>query len=276
MTPARVFPASFDRTVVAAIDARLDCVETQHRVRIIHAAESGSRAWGFPSPDSDYDARFVFVRPQADYLSLWPLRDVIETPLDHVLDVNGWDLSMALRLMLKGNAVVLEWLTSPIVYRTDARIAGMLADFAERAASRPAIVHHYFHLGRKQWETLGSGVVPLSLKRILYALRPAVALAWIDQHPDNIVPPMDMGRLLDDTALPSTVRKDVGDLMALKSVTREMGTGHTPASLRQFLDTAFHRDPPPMILPDPAARTAANTMFREIVAMLDIDPALGE
>ena len=87
-----------------------------HNVRILLAVESGSRAWGFPSPDSDFDCRFIYVRRSGEYLSLFPPRDVIEFPPDPLLDVNGWDLGKALRLLLKGNAVVIEWLTSPYIY----------------------------------------------------------------------------------------------------------------------------------------------------------------
>ena len=82
----------FDAATVERIQARLDEVERDHRVRVLWAVESGSRAWGFPSPDSDYDCRFFYVRRHDDYLSPWRPRDVIETPLDGVLDVNGWDV----------------------------------------------------------------------------------------------------------------------------------------------------------------------------------------
>lgn len=56
----------------------LHSIEAEHGVKVLYACESGSRAWGFASPDSDYDVRFVYVRPLEDYLSLVPVRDVIE------------------------------------------------------------------------------------------------------------------------------------------------------------------------------------------------------
>src|SRR5580700_6481627 len=115
----RALGPGFDPGIVAAIDARLRAVAEREHAVVLLAVESGSRAWGFPSPDSDYDCRFIYARPRNDYLSLYAPRDVIEFPLDRELDVNGWDLAKALRLLLKGNAVVIEWLTSPISYRTD-------------------------------------------------------------------------------------------------------------------------------------------------------------
>ena len=112
----RNIPPEMNAGCVAQIDAMLDSVVAEHDVFLPLAIESGSRAWGFPSPDSDYDARFLYVRPTQDYLSPWLARDVIETPLEGVFDVNGWDLRKALDLMTRGNATPLEWLRSPIVY----------------------------------------------------------------------------------------------------------------------------------------------------------------
>jgi predicted nucleotidyltransferase len=141
----RTIPTSFDPQVVAAIDHRLEQIRASEHVSIPLAIESGSRAWGFPSPDSDYDSRFVFVRSLEDYLSPWPKRDVIETPLDGLLDVNGWDLRKALTLLMKGNAVILEWAQSPIQYGVDPWFKDSFLELAAQVASRPHVVRHYRH-----------------------------------------------------------------------------------------------------------------------------------
>ena len=99
------------------IGARLAAVEQEHNVTILLAIESGSRAWGFPSPASDFDVRFVYVNPLEFYLSINPGRDVIELPIDGVFDIGGWDLQKALRLLIKPNPVIMEWIRSPITYR---------------------------------------------------------------------------------------------------------------------------------------------------------------
>ena len=91
-------------------------IEAQENVKIIMAIESGSRAWGFASPDSDYDVRFIYVRKEEDYLKLEKTRDVIEWKLDDVLDINGWDIKKALQLLHNSNPTVFEWCASPIVY----------------------------------------------------------------------------------------------------------------------------------------------------------------
>src|ERR1041385_3130769 len=101
------------------IKQRLSSIELNSNVQVLFAAESGSRAWGFPSPDSDYDARFIYVHPKDYYLSIDDQRDVLEMPVDGVLDINGWDIRKALKLFAKSNAPLFEWLQSPIVYKSD-------------------------------------------------------------------------------------------------------------------------------------------------------------
>ena len=106
------------------IQRELKKIEQEKGVKILHAAESGSRAWGFASPDSDYDVRFVYVRPMADYLRINPPRDVIEWQLDEVLDINGWDLQKAMRQIANGNPTPFEWDGSPHCLSYDPGMAG--------------------------------------------------------------------------------------------------------------------------------------------------------
>lgn len=176
---------SFDPETVSKIDQRLSAVCQEHDVFIPLAIESGSRAWGFPSPDSDYDCRFVFVRPTDHHLSLWPLRDVIETPMEGELDVNGWELGKALRLLLKGNAVIIEWLRSPVVYRGEAWFGDGFLDVANRFASRELIGRHYLRLGERRRRDYFGDRKAVAQKKIFYALRPAASLRWLRLHPER-------------------------------------------------------------------------------------------
>ncbi|GAA1797881.1 nucleotidyltransferase domain-containing protein [Leucobacter iarius] len=231
----RAVPPSLDPTVVSGIDARLALVASDHGVRIPWAVESGSRAWGFPSPDSDYDCRFLYVRPSDDYLSLWPVRDVIETPLDRVFDVNGWDLAKAVKLIARGNAAALEWLRSPIVYSGDPAFRDRLLGLAEEIVARELIERHYLHVGRQH---LASGT---SLKRFFYALRPAAALRWLADHPEPALPPMDLPTLIADSSVGADIADAAAELIAAKAVTRELGDGARPAALLRFAEEEFAR-----------------------------------
>lgn len=226
-----------DADIVRAIDARLDTIEHDDGVRIAWAIESGSRAWGFPSPDSDYDARFLYVRPRDDYLTPWRRRDVIELPTDAVFDVNGWDLTKALDLLVRGNATVTEWLRSPIVYRGDAGFRDGLLALAERVADRALLGRHYLHVGRGQWAAAESA----NLKKVFYALRPAAILNWMDAHPDVRVPPMTLDEALDGSTASAEVRDEVARLVELKAVTRELGRGEVPAPIARFIEAEFAR-----------------------------------
>jgi len=231
----RAVPSSLDPIVVAEIDRRLSGVAAEADVRIPWAIESGSRAWGFPSPDSDYDCRFLFIRRRDQYLSLWPARDVIETPLDETFDVNGWDLAKAMRLIAKGNATAVEWLRSPIVYTGDATFRDSLLSLADEIVERGAVGRHYLHVGRQQ----RAGAK--TLKRFFYSLRPAAALRWLETHPSSAIPPMDLPTLLEEGETPDDVRESARELIALKAVTRELGAGAPPTVLERFVTVQLER-----------------------------------
>lgn len=217
---------------MTAVDARLDGVESEDGVVIPWAIESGSRAWGFPSPDSDYDCRFFFVRPRDEYLSPWPKRDVIETPLDKIFDVNGWDLAKALQLLVRGNATVTEWLRSPIVYRGDEGFRDELLELATSIYDPVKAGRHYLHVGRQQVE---KSIAEMTLKRVFYSLRPAATLRWLRNNPGRGVPPMDLETLLDESTIGAELRSTIDQLVALKAVTREVGTGAVPSAIVKFV-----------------------------------------
>ena len=259
----RAIPDALDPAVVAEIDRRLASVAADHGVRIPWAIESGSRAWGFPSPDSDYDCRFLYIAPRDRYLSLWPERDVIETPLDKTFDVNGWDLAKTIRLIARGNATPIEWLRSPIVYTGLESFRDELLAFAADAADRASIGRHYLHVARRQ--RAGSP----SLKRFFYALRPAAALRWLADHPDKAVPPMDLPTLLAESTASEAVRDASAALISLKAVTHELGAGSPPPVLERFVadelaaaevyDTLAARNE------RAAVREKADALFRSLV-----------
>jgi predicted nucleotidyltransferase len=232
----RELPSTLDPIVVAEIDDRITRLQREHRVAVPWAIESGSRAWGFPSPDSDYDCRFLFVRSADSYLTPWPERDVIETPLDAVFDVNGWDLIKAVRLLLKGNATVTEWLRSPIVYTGDTAFRDAFLELADAVGDRAIVGRHYLHVGSRQLEGDRND---LPLKRVFYALRPAAALRWLRLNPRSLVPPMDLPTLLVQSEMPRDVLAESEDLIALKAVTHEIGRGSVPPAIDRFITDEF-------------------------------------
>ncbi|SFJ13145.1 nucleotidyltransferase domain-containing protein [Jannaschia pohangensis] len=218
------------------IDAELTRIETEEDVRILFAIESGSRAWGFHSPDSDYDVRFVYVRPLAWHLRLEPGRDVIERPLDDELDISGWDLRKALNLMLSGNAVLGEWIRSPIRYRRAEAMDGLETLAASTLRRRPA-TWHYVNLLQRQMDRVRMADGSVRLKSLLYSVRPALCLRWIARH-DRAFPPMDMARLMAEAAPDAATAAAIDDLIALKLTQPEGGRVESfDPLLCQFIDT---------------------------------------
>lgn len=159
-----------------AVAAELERMERAEDVRVLLAVESGSRAWGFASPDSDFDVRFVYVRPVEHYLRLEPARDVLEWRVDEVLDVDGWDADKALRLLRGSNPSLFEWLASPIVYAEDPAFA-VVRELAAHCFSPVASAHHYLSMGRNHLAALAGETV--RLKKCLYTMRAILAARWV-------------------------------------------------------------------------------------------------
>ncbi len=224
---------------VAEIGDLLSKHAVEHKVVIPLAIESGSRAWGFPSPDSDYDCRFVFIRPMAESYTLFPRRDVIEHPISALIDVSGWELSKALRLLVRGNAVIVEWLTSPFAYQVDDTFRSQFLDLARQVGDRNLFGRHYFHLADGQGNRILAKNDDVALKKLLYVLRPLMALRWLTQHPDQSVAPMNFNQMCAETEMPSEARKAISILVEQKRVTREIGRGPVPAEIRNFIEQEF-------------------------------------
>lgn len=199
-----------DSEIVATIQGELDQIEATHEVSLLHVIESGSRAWGFPSQTSDYDVRFLYAQPQTCYLSVFDLRDVIEIPVDEVLDINGWDLKKALRLMRKSNVGLLEWLTSPIVYRSQPDATETLRDLALRSFAPRSCFHHYFSMARKKAEEVLTQDTTRT-KTYFYTLRPLLCAKWIVE--EQSFPPVAFEKLLERFLPQGTEREQIDALI---------------------------------------------------------------
>jgi hypothetical protein len=195
------------------IRSHLTEIEAEEMVRIVYACESGSRAWGFPSIDSDYDVRFLYVRPLAWYLSIDAKRAVIERPIRDSLDISGWDLKKALHLFRKSNAPLLEWLSSPIVYRDAYRVLARMRDLAPLCYSPTACLHYYLHMLRRHFQEylLGEQVRG---KKLFYVLRPLLAMDWIALGLGVV--PMQFSVLLKRLVTDPELRQAIDRLVAAK------------------------------------------------------------
>ena len=216
------------------IQQKLTEIEQAENVTILHAVESGSRAWGFASPDSDYDVRFIYVRRTADYLRLEKTSDVIEWQLDETLDINGWDLQKALRLLHKSNPTLFEWNNSPIVYRTTdfwQSIRGEIEQFFMDKAG----LYHYLSMAQGNFREYLKGNT-VRLKKYFYVLRPVLAARWVTER--HCPPPMLFSELAD-AMLDPAVRPAVDGLREMKMQTPEMGYGKSIPELNDYLERSI-------------------------------------
>ncbi|MCL2826735.1 MAG: nucleotidyltransferase domain-containing protein [Eggerthellaceae bacterium] len=216
------------------ISAQLSSIEQVNGVTVLYAAESGSRAWGFASPDSDYDVRFIYVRPQRDYLRLDKVRDVIEWQQDEVLDINGWDLQKALRLLHNSNPTLFEWNGSPIVYKTTEAWSAIQQEFNRYFLLRAGL-NHYLSTANSNYRTYLK-VEEVRLKKYFYVLRPLLACKWILDR--KCPPPMLFLDLVEEELEPG-MRQTVDALLQLKSQTPEIGTGKRIDALNEYIDAAL-------------------------------------
>jgi predicted nucleotidyltransferase len=218
----------------AEILRRLHAAEVEHDVRILYACESGSRAWGFASPDSDYDVRFIYVRPRDWYLSfdVERRRDVIEYPIVDEIDCGGWDLRKALYLFARTNGALLEWLKSPIRYIEFGPLADRLRTLEDQTFNRTALCFHYSHMARgNAREYLFRDQV--RLKKYLYVLRPLLAIRYIQQT--GQAPPIEFQRLVDSVA-PNEIKPSIAHLLELKRSSPELGLGEPMPALGHFIE----------------------------------------
>ncbi|QEI04965.1 nucleotidyltransferase domain-containing protein [Pigmentiphaga aceris] len=208
-------------------------LETQHQVTVLFACESGSRGWGFASPDSDYDVRFVYVNRLPWYLTVDPGRDVIELPISGELDINGWDLRKALTLLRASNPTLLEWLRSPVVYQRADPWFDRLRLLAETHFSPVRGYHHYVSMARKNLrEHLYGDVV--RYKKYLYVLRPLLAARWIREA--RGVPPMRFAELAAQTLTDPALLDEINALLKVKMSTGEAGTSPRWVGIHDFIE----------------------------------------
>ena len=225
--------------IVEDIQGKLDQAEIEYGVRIIYACESGSRAWGFASPDSDYDVRFIYVHDVDWYLSfdVERRRDVIEYPIIDDIDIGGWDIRKALHLFTRTNGALLEWLASPIVYREFGGFASRIRKLAPDVHSDLALRYHYSHMARTN---AGDRLTAtkIKLKKYFYVLRPLLAIRYIEGGFG--LPPVRFQELVDAVA-PEEIRPPIHDLVELKLKTPEIGVGNAIPLLNDFIFSELSR-----------------------------------
>lgn len=227
-----------DPAVRARIEAELAGIEVRFEVRVLFACESGSRGWGFASPDSDYDVRFLYVHRLPWYLTVEAQRDVIELPISDELDVSGWELRKSLQLLRKSNPTLLEWLDSPVVYRSDGSVPMRLRELGARYFNPLKGRYHYLAMAKRNYREHLRGE-RVRHKKYLYVLRPLLAVRWIDSG--RGMAPMRFANLVAGTIDEPAVVAEINDLLAIKMRAGEKEYGARRPILNQLIEGELAR-----------------------------------
>ena len=236
-----------DATMRERVLQQLKAVEQRDNVRVLYACESGSRGWGFASPDSDYDVRFLYVHPPEWYLRVEAPRDVIELPIDDELDVCGWEWRKALGLLKGANPTLIEWLDSPIVYQQDEATIDALKALVPKWFSPLRARWHYYSMARKNFRGYLQGG-EVRLKKYFYVLRPLLAVRWVEAGKG--VPPMRFADLLAGSELDASLHQEIDDLLERKQRAGEAMYGPRRPLLHAFILAELARGETPPALPD--------------------------
>jgi uncharacterized protein len=214
---------------------RLRSAESEHNIRILLAVESGSRAWGFASPNSDYDVRFIYLREPQWYqaVDLEERRDVIEYPIVDDIDLNGWDVRKALRLFWKSNPAFVEWIQSPITYLDQSVFREAALELLPQIYSPEKGIYHYRSMAKTNYRGyLRASVV--RLKKYFYVLRPLLAARWIENY--GTAAPIEFEKLLSLLQSEQTVLAEVEKLLEQKRNAPELGLAPAVPSLNAFIE----------------------------------------
>ncbi|UAY91652.1 nucleotidyltransferase domain-containing protein [Pectobacterium polaris] len=240
-----------DYRVDAAMRTRiklvLQDVEERYQVKVLYACESGSRGWGFSSPDSDYDVRFLYVHRPEWYLRVEPQRDVIELPIDDELDVCGWEWRKALGLLKRANPTLIEWLDSPVVYQEDRETTSALRAAVPTWFSPSKARWHYLSMARKNFRGYLQDET-VRLKKYFYVLRPLLAVRWIEAGKG--MPPMRFSQLLAGTVDDPYLLAEIHQLLEIKQRSGEAEYGPRREAIHAFITQMLNDADNPAVLPD--------------------------
>ncbi|MBR1592148.1 MAG: nucleotidyltransferase domain-containing protein [Ruminococcus sp.] len=223
-----------EKEIISRIQQKLTEIEEKGDIKILHCVESGSRSWGFASPDSDFDVRFIYIRKPEFYLKLGKTRDVIEWELNDIYDINGWDIQKALRLLHNSNPTVFEWNHSPIVYRTSENWEKVREIINDYFLSRTGM-NHYLSTARHNYKEYIKGD-EVKLKKYFYVLRPILACRWIMDR--GTPPPMLFSELMN-AELDENLFDPVNKLLEIKMRTSELGTGKRIDVINEYIEKQF-------------------------------------
>ncbi|MCM3114201.1 nucleotidyltransferase domain-containing protein [Neobacillus sp. MER 74] len=218
--------------------AEINKIEEQFEVKICLAVESGSRAWGFPSKDSDYDVRFIYIHKKDWYLSIDQKREVIELPINDLLDINGWEIRKALKLFRKSNPPLMEWLHSGIVYYQAFSLVDKLKAIQNQVFLPQSALYHYLNMAKGNFRDYLRGD-HVKIKKYFYVLRPVLACIWIERY--NTAPPIEFQTLVEELLEEGQLKQEILMLLERKISGDELNLEPKVNAINDFLEKEINR-----------------------------------
>ncbi len=247
------------------IITELNKVEQELRVKILFAVESGSRAWGFASMDSDWDVRFIYVHDESWYLSIHEKKDNYDKILPNKIDLGGWELRKALKLFHKSNPPLMEWLRSPIVYCETSSLTKKLRELSNEYFNPKSCLYHYLHMAEGNYTTYLNRE-RVRVKKYFYVLRPVLACSWIENT--DTMPPMEFYKLVDAQIKDNAIRKEVEVLLNRKLSGGELDVEPKISILNEYLENRIDHFKQYLLnydLKQKPSTEKLNRLFREVL-----------
>lgn len=248
-------------------------LEKEKDIKILFAVENGSRAWRMNSKDSDYDVRFVFVRPLKDYIQINPAKDVINTAFDKegnpcpakgaLIDISGFDIFKYTKLLSSSNPTTIEWLMSDIVYY--GKQNEVFKSFAENNFNEISLYFHYKSLCKNNYEKyLKSGNL-VTYKKYLYAYRGLINARWVEYK--HSVPPIIFNKALDGMkdVIPKDIIEKLDNIIYLKSQGKEKDIIQNIVEMDAYIEDFLKTDPEGITSRSRSSLEILNDELRKIV-----------
>ncbi len=220
--------------MVEEIKKEIAALEEKHNIKIVYAVESGSRAWGFASTNSDWDVRFIYVHNYDWYLSVDEKKDNIEIILPNDIDLAGWELRKAMLLFKKSNPPLLEWLKSPVVYKETLSTTAKLREAAEEYFNPKSCLYHYFNMARNNYEAYFKDEKEARLKKYFYVLRPLLACSWIEETGE--MAPIEFDVLVNNEIIDPLLKAEINNLLIQKKNGVELDKGARVPIIDAFIE----------------------------------------
>ncbi|RNC85397.1 MAG: nucleotidyltransferase domain-containing protein [Balneola sp.] len=215
------------------IKKELQKLEHEMEIKILYAVESGSRAWGFPSKNSDWDVRFIYIHNQEWYLSIDDKKDSYVRILPNEIDLSGWELRKTLKLFRKSNPPFMEWLDSPIVYKEDFSTISKLRKASKEYFNPKSCMYHYLSMAEGNFREYLKGE-KVRIKKYFYVLRPVLACSWIERT--NKMAPMEFETMVESEIREDNLKAEILNLLTRKKSGEELDWEPKIETIDNFLE----------------------------------------